>query len=197
MLLPESHIPEVEPVINSLSSLVAPNCPIALDSDEGQAYANSLFAKLKALNRQAHGTVRQYKQQTTESRASMEESLLKLQNLLYEKRHLEREIEKCKEYASIYQDVPLQSEQEFRELAPLEMQTPQVLSNEHQYLVARLEWELAERKRLEEMRIQLVKERDELLVQSQQRQAKEEDWDKRTETLAKVRPIPFCLNLAF
>ncbi|CAG8771007.1 10860_t:CDS:2, partial [Acaulospora colombiana] len=41
------------------------------------------------------------------------------------------------------------------------------------------------RKRLEEMRIQLVKERDDLLVQSQQRQAKEEDWDKRTETLAK------------
>jgi THO complex subunit 5 len=49
--------------------------------------------------------------------------------------------------SSIYQDVPLQTEQEFRELAPPDMQTPQILSNEHQYLVARLEWELAERKR--------------------------------------------------
>jgi THO complex subunit 5 len=107
MLLPESNIPEVEPVISSLAALVAPNCPIALDSDEGQAYANALFAKLKALNRQAHATVRQYKQKTAESRASMEESLLKLQNLLYEKRHLEREIEKCKEYACVWKFVLL------------------------------------------------------------------------------------------
>jgi hypothetical protein len=45
---------------------------------------------------------------------------------------------------------------------------------------------------LEEMRTQLVKERDELLAQGQQRQSKEEDWDKRTETLAKAWKIPFC-----
>lgn len=46
---------------------------------------------------------------------------------------------------------------------------------------------LTEKISLEEMRVQLVKERDDLLAQGQQRQAKEEDWDKRTETLAKVR----------
>lgn len=102
MTASESRIADADPVINALSGLVAPNCSIALDSEEGQAYANSLFAKLKALHRQAHATVRQYKQQTSEARALMDESLLKLQNLLYEKRHLEKEIEKCREYGYVY-----------------------------------------------------------------------------------------------
>lgn len=43
------------------------------------------------------------------------------------------------------------------------------------------------------MQIKLTKQRDELLAQGQKKQAKEEDWDKRTETLAKVLTIPFCL----
>lgn len=41
--------------------------------------------------------------------------------------------------------------------------------------------------------LQLVKERDELLAQGQQRQSREEDWDKRTETLAKVKQLASLL----
>jgi hypothetical protein len=50
---------------------------------------------------------------------------------------------------------------------------------------------------MEEMKIQLVKERDALLAQGQHRQSKEEDWDKRTETLAKVSRIRFCVCFSF
>jgi THO complex subunit 5 len=102
MTISEPRIQDADPVINALANLVAPNCTIVLDSEEGQAYADSLFAKLKALNRQAHATVREYKQETSEARALMDESLLKLQNLLYEKRHLEKEIEKCREYGQVF-----------------------------------------------------------------------------------------------
>lgn len=94
----DSSIPDAEPVITALAGLVAPNYAFSLDSEEGQAYANAMFAKLKSLNRQAHATVRQYKEETANVRASMDESLLKLQNLLYEKRHLEMEIDKCRQY---------------------------------------------------------------------------------------------------
>lgn len=45
---------------------------------------------------------------------------------------------------------------------------------------------------MEEMRKQLAKERDALLSQGQHRQSKEEDWDKRTETLAKASINRFC-----
>lgn len=102
MTISEPQIADADPVIDALTSLVAPNCPILLNSEEGQAYASSLFAKLKALNRQANTTVREYKQETSEARALMDESLLKLQNLLYEKRHLEKEIEKCREYGCVH-----------------------------------------------------------------------------------------------
>ncbi|CCA70491.1 hypothetical protein PIIN_11853 [Serendipita indica DSM 11827] len=98
MIATELDIPNAAPILTSLSALVAPNCPIALDSPEGQAYADSLFAHLKALNREAHAVVQRSKQLTASSRALMDERLLKLQNLLYEKRHLEKEIEKCQEY---------------------------------------------------------------------------------------------------
>ncbi|KIM29526.1 hypothetical protein M408DRAFT_15864 [Serendipita vermifera MAFF 305830] len=189
----ESSIPDAEPVITALAGLVAPNYPFSLDSEEGQAYANAMFAKLKSLNRQAHAIVRQYKQETATVRASMDESLLELQNLLYEKRHLEMEIDKCRQYGSIYQDVALHTPEEFMQLAPTEAKTPEILGDEHLLLLTRLKFELAERKRMEEMRKQLAQERDALLAQGQHRQSKEEDWDKRTETLAKARSVCFCL----
>ncbi|KAG8834887.1 hypothetical protein FRC17_006632 [Serendipita sp. 399] len=181
----EPRIPDAEPTLNALSALVAPNCAIALNSTEGQAYADSLFAHLKSLHREAHATVRHHKQQTASARALMDESLLKLQNLRYERRHLEKEIENCREYGSIYQDVTLHPLEEFMELAPSDSKTEDTVKDEHQLFLARLSFELAERKRLEEMKLQLQKERDELLAVGQAKGAKEEDWDKRTETLAK------------
>ena len=49
--------------------------------------------------------------------------------------------------SSIYQDVPLHSLDEFRELAPEAARTPEVLADEHQLMLNRLSFELAERQR--------------------------------------------------
>lgn len=115
--------------------------------------------------------------------------------------------------SSIYQDVALHTEDEFLQMTPPEAKTPEILGDEHLLLLTRLRFELAERKRcvlrclvpleptkptrMEEMKIQLVKERDALLAQGQHRQSKEEDWDKRTETLAKVSRILFSVCFGF
>lgn len=79
----------------------------------------------------------------------MDQTHLGLQNLLYEKRHLEREIEKCRQFAwvsvscilqsttltrairSVYQDIPLYSREEFEERAPEEMRTEEILQRPH------------------------------------------------------------------
>jgi THO complex subunit 5 len=61
--------------------------------------ALALIGRLKALNRAANNTTRLQKDATTESRQEMDQAHLGLQNLLYEKRHLEREIEKCRQFA--------------------------------------------------------------------------------------------------
>lgn len=50
-------------------------------------------------------------------------------------------------HRSIYQDVPLYSLEEFKELAPEEARNDHVLSDEHQLMLNRLSFELAERQR--------------------------------------------------
>ena len=61
--------------------------------------AMALIGRLKSLNRAANNATRLHKDVTAEARLEMDESHLQLQNLLYEKRHLEREIEKCRQFA--------------------------------------------------------------------------------------------------
>jgi THO complex subunit 5 len=63
--------------------------------------AGALFARLKALNRDANAAARAHKQSTADVRLDMDQTHLRLQNLLYEKRHLEREIEKCRQFACV------------------------------------------------------------------------------------------------
>jgi len=47
----------------------------------------------------------------------------------------------------VYQDVPLYTLDEFRELAQEENRTEQILADEHQLMLSRLNFELAERQR--------------------------------------------------
>jgi THO complex subunit 5 len=96
----------------------------------------------------------------------MDQSHLDLQNLLYEKRHLEREIGKCRQFASIYQDIPLYSIEEFKVLAPAEARTEDALANEHQLMLNRLNFELTERQRLDLRKKELTQQKEMLLKES-------------------------------
>jgi THO complex subunit 5 len=62
----------------------------------------ALFSQLKAANRAAHASTHQAKDVTALARQEMDQAHLGLQNLLYERRHLEREIEKCRQFAWVY-----------------------------------------------------------------------------------------------
>ena len=90
-------IPDAEAIIEHLNNLVGSSNlnaePIAV-----QVRAAALFARLKALNRSANGETRVHRQATSDARTEMDHTHLGLQNLLYEKRHLEREIEKCRQF---------------------------------------------------------------------------------------------------
>jgi THO complex subunit 5 len=63
------------------------------------ARASALTGRLKSLVRSANSATRATKNLTADARHDMDQSQLGLQNLLYEKRHLEREIEKCRQFA--------------------------------------------------------------------------------------------------
>ena len=92
-----SSLEDSDAIIEHLTALVGSSNlnaePIAV-----QVRAAALFARLKALNRAANGETRTLKQATSDARTEMDQTHLGLQNLLYEKRHLEREFEKCRQF---------------------------------------------------------------------------------------------------
>ena len=159
---------EAEEVILSLRQLATNSSP---NDDPASVHirAGALFARLKALNRDANTAARAHKQITADARHDMDQTHLRLQNLLYEKRHLEREIEKCRQFAyvsifrplfgsssltpqisSVYQDIQMYSIEQFIELSPSEAHSQDVLSDEHQLMLNRLGFELVERQRFNE-----------------------------------------------
>lgn len=153
--------PDPSEVLDKLRELVSPAF-LQHDTSVVHIRAMALAGRLKSLYRQANVATRIHKEQTAAARQEMDQSHLQLQNLLYEKRHLEREIEKCRQFAwvpffvslgllvilkhsrSIYQDVPLYTLDEFVQLAPPEARTE---GDEHQLMLNRLSFELVERQR--------------------------------------------------
>ena len=79
--------------IRELASTGTPDPDVLLT--EGGA----LFAQLKAINRATNVATRDHKQRTAEARQAMDHTNLGLQNLMYERRHFEKEIEKCRQFA--------------------------------------------------------------------------------------------------
>lgn len=66
-----------------------------------------LFARLKALHRNACLEALTAKASAAEHRSRMDAASLELQNLAYEKQHLEQEIRKCREYMCASSPRPL------------------------------------------------------------------------------------------
>lgn len=96
----QSSSDSVTDALRQLATDASPNVDPALV----QIRAGALFARLKALNRDANSAARAHKQITADARHDMDQTHLRLQNLLYEKRHLEREIDKCRQFACVLFD---------------------------------------------------------------------------------------------
>ncbi|KYO31796.1 THO complex subunit 5-like protein [Alligator mississippiensis] len=109
------------------------------------------FMTLKKLNRLAHIRLKKGRDQTHEAKQKVDAYHLQLQNLLYEVMHLQKEITKCLEFKSKHEEIELVSVEEFYKEAPPEISKPDItLSDPHHQTLARLDWELEQRKRLAE-----------------------------------------------
>ncbi|KAM5194386.1 THO complex subunit 5 isoform 2-T2 [Mantella aurantiaca] len=109
------------------------------------------FMTLKKLNRLAHIRLKKARDQTHESKQKVDAYHLQLQNLLYEVMHLQKEITKCLEFKSKHEEIELVSVEEFYSEAPSDISKPDITSSDpHQQTLARLDWELEQRKRLAE-----------------------------------------------
>ncbi|KAL4646504.1 hypothetical protein GN956_G9390 [Arapaima gigas] len=109
------------------------------------------FMTLKKLNRLAHMRLKRGRDQTHGAKQRVDALHLQLQNLLYEVMHLQKEISKCLEFKSKHEEIELVSVGEFFEEAPPEISRPHFTKEDpHQLTLARLDWELEQRKRLAE-----------------------------------------------
>ncbi|KFP53814.1 THO complex subunit 5 [Cathartes aura] len=119
--------------------------------DERRIQSCVHFMTLKKLNRLAHIRLKKGRDQTHEAKQKVDAYHLQLQNLLYEVMHLQKEITKCLEFKSKHEEIELVSLEEFYKEAPPEISRPAItLSEPHQQTLARLDWELEQRKRLAE-----------------------------------------------
>jgi hypothetical protein len=83
----------VEAVVAVLEAVLRAEREDLLDAS---VYA--ILARLRRFNRDAHARVNEQRQSTMDARNAIDQTHLGLQNLLYERRHLEREIQKCREF---------------------------------------------------------------------------------------------------
>ncbi|XP_022085627.1 THO complex subunit 5 homolog isoform X2 [Acanthaster planci] len=109
------------------------------------------FITLKKLNRVAHLRCKAVRETTMGGKQRVDSLHLQLQNLLYEVMHLQKEIKKCREFKSKDEDIELVDVETFYREAPSEISAPHATKKDpHKQRLARLDWELEQRKRLAE-----------------------------------------------
>ncbi|XP_050351086.1 THO complex subunit 5 homolog [Nymphalis io] len=104
---------------------------------------------LKKLNRLEKVRTRAGRDALHKEKQRVDSTHLLLQNLLYEADHLNKEVTKCLQFKSKDEEIELISMEDFYKHAPIEISRPEITkTDEHQLQLARLEWELRQRREL-------------------------------------------------
>lgn len=116
---------------------------------EKRIEGSMLIVLLKKLNRLDKVRIRTERDKLHKQKLAVDSNRLQLQNLLYEASHLKKEVNRCYEFKSQDEDIELVPLEKFYENAPKDISKPDTTTNdEHNRRLARLEWELQQRKEL-------------------------------------------------
>ncbi|XP_049553739.1 THO complex subunit 5 homolog isoform X2 [Orcinus orca] len=137
---------------------------VAIEIEDRKIQSCVHFMTLKKLNRLAHIRLKKGRDQTHEAKQKVDAYHLQLQNLLYEVMHLQKEITKCLEFKSKHEEIDLVSLEEFYKEAPPDISKVEVtMGDPHQQTLARLDWELEQRKRLAEKYRECLSNKEKIL----------------------------------
>uniref|UniRef100_A0A2R5LLC7 Putative monocyte differentiation n=2 Tax=Ornithodoros turicata TaxID=34597 RepID=A0A2R5LLC7_9ACAR len=101
-----------------------------------------LFLQLKKINRLDKHRLKAARDAVCEKKQKVDNFHLQLQNLTYEVMHLQKEVTKCMEFRSKDEEIDLVPVEQFCK------ETGQSVEDTHQLTLARLNWELQQRKQL-------------------------------------------------
>ncbi|XP_041979640.1 THO complex subunit 5 homolog [Aricia agestis] len=111
--------------------------------------ASLLLVALKKLNRLEKVRTRAGRDALNKEKQRVDSTHLLLQNLLYEADHLNKEVTKCLQFKSKDEEIELVPLEDFYKEAPAEIARPELTKTDtHQLQLARLEWELHQRREL-------------------------------------------------
>ncbi|EHL03321.1 hypothetical protein GLAREA_00439 [Glarea lozoyensis ATCC 20868] len=158
------------------SSIADPTQENQLQISAQQKVLLAHLAQLRGSHRDAHLGARATKALTAEARQEVDRLHLQLQNLYYEQRHLQGEINACESYDHKYQQLPLIPIEQFLEEHPEHANADEVA-----LMVARIDHEHAERLALEEQRQGLLKKKQGLIADNKKRKDDLANLDKDLE----------------
>jgi THO complex subunit 5 len=138
------------------------------------------LAKMRKVHRQATYRVRDIKQETTNARQEVDRLLLQVQNLSYEQKHLEGEIDACESYGHSHAELPLIDEDEYKGRHPDDDGLP-----DEELMPKRIEYEKEERQRLEGERLELVKIKQKLVDENKKKRDELQKMDDKLEGMIK------------
>ncbi|XP_019619775.1 PREDICTED: THO complex subunit 5 homolog isoform X4 [Branchiostoma belcheri] len=171
----------------------------AAEIAERKIQASMHFITLKKLNRLAHMRCKKARDTTHEHKQKVDSYHLQLQNLLYEVLHLQKEITKCLEFKSKDEEIELVDEAEFYKEAPEDISKPDVTQQDpHQLTLARLDWELEQRKRLAAKCKDYEDQKEEISQEIQTRRDQLDSLLPRLNTvLESTKPLQEALKMPF
>ncbi|KAH8602869.1 Fms-interacting protein-domain-containing protein [Bisporella sp. PMI_857] len=148
----------------ALLDLVSSASPTPIEISKQQKLLIAYLAQLRGLHRDAHVGARETKAATAEMRQEVDKLHLHLQNLYYEQRHLQGEIDACESYDHKYMQLPLIPVEQFKAEHPEHAD-----ADEDALMIARIDHEHAGRLALEEERQALLKKRQGLIAENKKR----------------------------
>lgn len=154
---------KLKTIFAEIAELKALNTPKAEEEvKEKRIRGTILLAMLKKLNRLDKLRLRAGRDALQKEKFQVEKNKLQLQNLLYEADHLRKEVQHCLQFKSQDEEIDLVPLEEFYREAPETIsRREKTETDEHARRLARLEWELQQRKQLSIMcnELQMAKEK--------------------------------------
>ncbi|ORX78757.1 hypothetical protein BCR32DRAFT_234838 [Anaeromyces robustus] len=141
-----------------------------------------LTMDLKQINRTLYIDNKNIKQVTQDEKAKMDKLNLELKNLDYERLHLKKEIEKCSQLKTTYQNIDMIPLEEFLEVAPESLKNS---DNPHRQMINRLSFEFEERKRLSKTEKGLIEDKKKINEKLIKQKEKLNQIDDQLEQLIK------------
>lgn len=144
---------KLKKIFAEIAQLKTQNTPKAEEEIKANRIKGSfLFAILKKLNRLDKVRLRSGRDALHKEKLTVDSNKLQLQNLLYEADHLRKEVQHCLQFKSHDEEIDLVDEEKFYAEAPESVSRRDKTENdEHARRLARLEWELHQRKELAAM----------------------------------------------